>query len=117
MNTQGKIWGITQNLFCQNNVQIDRIEAKSGGYSSKHKHLYKYNMFFLESGEIDVYVWKNDYDLLDITTLMPNQATVVKPNEYHRFLAKKDSVIYEVYWTQLNTEDISRIDVGGIKND
>lgn len=117
MNIQGKIWGLTQNIFLHNNVQIDRIKAKSGGYSSKHKHFYKYNMFYIESGEVDIYVWKNDYDLIDITTLTTNQSTVVKPNEYHKFLAKKDSVIYEIYWTELNVEDIDRTNVGGIKNE
>jgi len=116
MEINGKVWGITQNIFFKNNVQIDRIEIKKGGYCSTHLHKHKYNMFFVESGEVDIEIWKNDYDLIDKTTLTSQQYTTVKPDEYHKFLAIQDSVIYEIYWVELSKEDIIRKNVGGLKN-
>jgi len=117
MKINGKVWGNTANIFCQNNVQIDRLYIKSGGRSSTHLHKHKHNAFFVESGEIEIRVWKNDYDLIDKTTLRPQDYTIVKPNEYHEFFAIEDSVIYEIYWVELPLEDIFRKNVGGIGND
>ena len=56
MNKHGKVWGNTKNIFCKNNVEVHRIEAQKGGYSSKHKHNYKYNAFFVERGRLIIYV-------------------------------------------------------------
>jgi mannose-6-phosphate isomerase-like protein (cupin superfamily) len=114
MNTQGKVWGQTISIFNKNNVEIHKITVKKGGYCSRHKHQHKHNMFFVESGEIQIHIWKNDYDLVDITTLKENQITTVKPNEYHKFIAKQDTVAYEIYWTEICPNDIVRTDVGGL---
>jgi mannose-6-phosphate isomerase-like protein (cupin superfamily) len=113
MNIQGKVWGNTSSLFEKNNVEIHRIEAKMGSYCSRHKHEYKYNMFFLEAGEMQIEVWKNDYDLVDITTLFPGNSTTVSPGEYHIFRAIKDSICFEIYWVELSNKDIIRENVGG----
>lgn len=113
---QGKIWGHTNELFNKNNVEIHRICIESGGYCSTHKHCHKYNMFFVERGTLIVDVWKNDYDLVDRTILKSNQSTIVKPKEYHRFIAEENTVAYEIYWTELDQSDIIRKDCGGNQN-
>lgn len=113
MNIQGKIWGKTQEIFHFNNVEIHRIEAKANSFCSKHKHNHKHNMFFVESGVLMIDIWKNDYDLLDKTTLTKGESTVVKPGEYHRFTAIEDTIAYEIYWTELLSDDITRKDCGG----
>lgn len=115
MNIQGKIWGSTQNLFFKNNVEIHRIQTNKGGSCSKHKHEYKYNMFFVESGKLKIKVWKNDYNLIDETVLTNQQSTVVKPGEYHTFESLEDTIAYEIYWVELLENDILRENCGEIK--
>ena len=117
MNIAGKIWGSTSELFNKNNVEIHRIEIKEGAYCSIHKHEHKFNMFFVESGELLVKVWKNDYNLIDQTTLKKSDSTTVSPGEFHQFLAIKDTVAYEIYWTEIQLNDIIRKDCGGNTNE
>ena len=112
-NIQGKIWGNTQSIFNKNNVEIHRIETKKGGFCSKHRHLHKYNMFYVESGKIKVINWKTDYDLVDETIITSGQCTTTPPGEYHRFESLEDSVVYEIYWVTLEPSDIDREDHGG----
>ena len=116
MDKAGKTWGETSLLFSMNNVEIHRIKGHAGGYCSKHKHQNKYNLFYVERGQIRVRVWKKDYDLVDITTLNPGETTTVKPSEYHRFEVVKDCIVFEVYYTLLDSDDIVREDVGGESN-
>ena len=116
MDVAGKVWGHTSHIFGKNNVSIHRIEIEPGGFCSKHKHEHKHNLFFLESGEIEVHVWKNDYDLVDVTTLYRNgDSTTVKPGEYHMFKSTSNgtSIVYEIYWTEINEGDIVRENHGG----
>lgn len=113
MNIQGKIWGQTQLLFLKNNVEINRIVVKKGGFCSKHKHNYKFNAFLVESGKLKIRIWKNDYDLVDETILLNQELTIVKPQEYHMFEAIEDTVAYEIYWVELISNDIDRSNCGG----
>ena len=43
MNTQGKVWGLTQHIFAHNDVSIHRVEIVPGGTCSKHLHEHKWN--------------------------------------------------------------------------
>ncbi|MHA1469203.1 MAG: hypothetical protein ACTSSP_01435 [Candidatus Asgardarchaeia archaeon] len=113
MDISGKIWGSTSKIFDKNNVEIHRIEGKKNHHCSKHKHDHKFNMFFLEKGEIRISIWKNDYNLVDKTILKAGQSCIVSPGEYHKFTVLKDSVAYEVYWVELDSKDIVRDSVGG----
>ena len=80
----GKIWGQTELIHANGVLEFHRIEFKKDISCSKHKHKFKWNGFFVESGKMIVRVWKNDYDLVDETILGPGDFTQVKPNEYHR---------------------------------
>ena len=114
MSLQGKVWGSTELLLNRGNVEVQRLEIKKNGYCSKHKHNAKYNMFYVEEGSLQIEVWKNDYDLCDITTLKKGQSTIIPPREYHKFTALKDCTVYEIYWVELETHDIEREDCGGM---
>ena len=113
LQKQGKVWGFTQPLFNKNNVEIHRIETNAGGYCSKHKHQFKHNCFFVETGKMKITAWKNDYDLVDVTILEAGEATTIPPNEYHMFEAVEDTVCYEIYWVELSDTDIVRENHGG----
>lgn len=109
MNKSGKKWGFTSQLFNKNNVEIHRIVGDIGGTTSMHMHDAKYSMLFVESGQLKIYVEKNDYNLTDITILNPGESTILNPKEFHKFEVMADqTVCYEIYWVQINENDIIR---------
>ncbi|NBU73074.1 MAG: hypothetical protein EBS53_16810 [Bacteroidetes bacterium] len=87
MDKLGKIWGFISKIFSNDNLSIDRIEIINNQKCSKHLHEYKYNMFFVE----------NQYDTI-----------IISPNIYHQFEALENSIVYEIYYTKLNDNDIIR---------
>ena len=68
--------------------------------------------FFVESGKIKIQEWKNDYNLLDETILSAGEICSVQPKNYHKFIGLEDSIVYEIYYVELNSGDIIREDVG-----
>ena len=113
--TAGKVWGNTQKIFARNNVEFHRIFVKEGGYCSNHCHKHKHNGFWVERGALSVEVAKNDYGLVDVTLLMAGDYMEVAPGEFHRFKALQDTVAYEIYFVELDANDIVREDHGGVK--
>ena len=115
MEVQGKIWGQTTPLFNKNNVEIHRIEGRKGGYCSKHVHASKYNRFLVESGRLKITITK-DYGsgiLDDVTVIGPGEQTTVAPGQWHQFEVLEDCVAFEIYWVELDPDDIERETVGG----
>lgn len=110
---QGKIWGVTNLVFSNHNNEVQYMECNAGYQCSKHKHSYKYNLFYVISGKIKILVWKNDYNLCDETILKAGEKTIVKPNEYHTFQVLEDAQVLEVYWVKLKLDDICRETCGG----
>ena len=111
----GKVWGVTELLEANGVLEFHRIEAGAGSVCSKHTHKYKWNGFYVESGEMIIRVWKNDYDLVDETVLKAGDYTKVGPGEYHQFEAVTDCVAFELYWAEFNHNDIHRQTVGHAK--
>jgi quercetin dioxygenase-like cupin family protein len=109
---QGKVWGETNLIHANGVLEFHRISTKKGGVCSKHKHAYKWNGFFVESGKLLIRAWKNDYNLVDETILGPGGFTQIKPGEYHQFEALEDSVAFELYWAEFSHNDIQRESVG-----
>jgi len=115
MDINGKIWGYTSKIFSKNNVEIHRINGYDGGKSSMHRHTAKWSMFFIERGILKIRIEKNDYPLTDETVLSVGQTITIRPNEYHSFeIMTDDAVAYEIYWTELNPDDIERKNCGTI---
>ena len=112
----GKVWGQTELVHANGVLEFHRIEFKAKGTCSKHKHAFKWNGFFVESGEMIVRVWQNDYELVDETILKAGDFCQVKPGVYHQFEGVKDGVAFELYWAEFNHDDIKRETVGYVKN-
>ena len=102
-------------LFLRNNVEIHRMEILPGTHCSKHRHLCKFNMFFVESGVLGVRIWKNSYNLVDEVRLLHGESCVIPPGEFHQFFVEGNYPVtaYEIYWTELSPLDIQRDGVGG----
>ena len=112
MRTQGKVWGKTKDIFKNANFELHRIEAKKGGFCSKHQHKHKYNAFYIEKGKLKITVYETDYDLVDETILGPGDFMRVKPGVYHQFVGLEDGVAFELYWAEFDHNDIKRESVG-----
>ena len=113
----GKIWGQTELIHANGVLEFHRIEFKKNVACSKHKHKFKWNGFYVESGKMMVRVWQKDYDLVDETILNPGEFTQVKPGVYHQFIGLEDGVAFELYWAEFNHNDIKRESVGQKVND
>lgn len=109
---QGKVWGVTELIHANGVLEFHRISIDAGGTCSKHRHKYKWNGFFVESGKLLVRAWKNDYDLVDETVLEAGEFTQIKPGEFHQFEALEDTVAFELYWAEFDHSDIERETVG-----
>ena len=115
MIKQGKIWGETSMIFQKPNFEFHRVEVKKGGFCSTHKHKNKFNAFYMEQGEMKIKIHQDDYDLIDETIIKEGDLSIVKPGLYHSFEAVYDSICYEIYWTELQHDDIERKNIGGNK--
>jgi len=109
---QAKAWGNTSDIWAGNNVEIHRIDIAKGGYCSKHKHDYKYNKFYVESGILRIDVWDGAGVVSSI--IGQGESTSVEPKMYHKFIALEPTVAYEIYWVELFKDDIQRESLGGI---
>ena len=111
----GKVWGSTTEIRKTENFSLHRLFINAGGVCSKHKHNYKFNGFFVESGKLLIRTWKDDQDLIDETILTDLDYTEVAPPEYHQFEALEDTVCYEFYYNHQIFEDIIRENRGFTK--
>ena len=96
-NKAGKIWGETELILANNSLEFHRIDYKKGGVCSKHLHEWKWNGFYVMSGQMKIRVWQKDYDLVDETILNPGDFTAVKPGLYHSFEGLEDGVAFVIF--------------------
>jgi len=113
----GKIWGQTELIHANGVLEFHRIEYKKDVACSKHKHEFKWNGFFVESGKMMVKVWQKDYDLVDETILNPGDFMRVKPGVFHQFIGLEDGVAFELYWAEFDHNDIKRETIGSKVNE
>lgn len=104
----GKIWGKTEAILQNGLFEFHRIEFNKGFKCSEHLHEFKWNGFYVESGEMKVRVWQEDQGLVDETILKAGDFTKVKPGLYHQFEGLKNGVAFELYWAEFNHNDILR---------
>ena len=113
----GKVWGNTKQILKTPFVEFHRIVVNTGYRCSKHMHEHKWNAFYVESGVLEVHVFKSDYDLEDITTLRHGDFMTVRPGEYHYFVGRTPldciTVAFEMYYPEELSEDIVRDNAGG----
>ena len=84
-NVVGKVWGDTSVLIQNSLTELHKINIKAGFRCSEHKHEHKWNGFYVISGVLEIHVAKNNYDLIDVTTLRAGDFTTVRPGEFHWF--------------------------------
>ena len=115
----GKIWGKTELIHANGVLEFHRIEYKKNVACSKHKHEYKWNGFFVESGKMLVRTWQQgtQQGLIDETILNAGDFTRVKPGLYHEFIGLKDGVAFELYWAEFSHDDITRESQGHAVNE
>lgn len=109
----GKVWGTTELVHSNGVLEFHRIEFKANAECSKHKHKFKWNGFFVESGKLLVRAWNEG--LVDETVLEAGDFTRIKPGVYHQFEGIEDGVAFELYWAEFDHNDIERETVGRIK--
>ena len=81
---------------------------------SEHKHKYKWNGFYVESGKMIVRV-RQDADpkgLVDETIPNAGDYTTVKPASSQQFEGVEDGIAFELYWAEFSHDDIERRTVG-----
>jgi len=115
MTKYGKVWGETKPLIQTPTVEIHHISIDPKTRCSEHKHNFKWNAFYVIKGKLEIHVKKNNYDLVDITTVVAGNLTTVKPGEFHWFLNATDEEVeaLEIYYAEPLTEDIVRKNCGG----
>jgi quercetin dioxygenase-like cupin family protein len=115
-----KVWGWSYPLLLTEDIEIVKIEVRHGGYSSRHAHKNKANMFFVLSGVLQVITYlKNTEDYDQIRFLhREGDAFQVAAGIFHRFRALAPTVAIEVYRPtgtgKLDPNDIIRSDEGGL---
>jgi mannose-6-phosphate isomerase-like protein (cupin superfamily) len=109
----GKKWGWSQCIFKNDNFEVHLIKIKKGYYCSTHLHKFKHNLFFVLKGILNIKVWKNDYELIDVTTIKKFEATSVSPLEKHRFESVSTVYALEIYYPEPISGDIVRFNCGG----
>jgi len=109
----GKIWGETNLVFSNNNVQINQIHIKKGGRCSKHMHNHKNNIFFIQSGELLIEQWTKE-GLVDSTILKTEDKMEISSQVFHRFTALADTMALEIYYQDIEDDDIIREDTGSM---
>ena len=114
----GKIWGNTELVHANGVLEFHRIEFKAGYKCSEHEHQFKWNGFYVESGEMLIRVWQDGAQegLVDETILKAGDFTQVKPGKIHQFEGLKDGVAFELYWAEFDHNDIERKTQGQFVN-
>lgn len=104
----GKVWGSTELIMANPFLEFHRIDFNEGYKCSEHKHAYKFNGFYVESGAMIVRVWQDDQGLVDETFLTAGDFAVVAPGKFHQFEGVESGVAFEIYWAEFQHDDIQR---------
>jgi len=110
---QGKVWGLTTEIYRTATFSAYHLSIDKFGYCSKHKHNRKYNLFYVLSGKLKIIIWRDG--LPDITILGPGQISGVPPDFFHQFEGLENTECIEIYYVFLEDPDIERENQGGIR--
>lgn len=107
-----KPWGNFQRIFQSDSCHVDRCEIQLGGLSSHgnwHRHNYKFNKIYVESGQLILWCEskKNKHKWI-LGDDCESRSVTIYPNNRHRFEAITDCIVWEVYWSICNTQDLHR---------
>lgn len=103
-----KPWGTTVELLKSPFCEFHRALIKKGGKSSIHKHLFKINYFFVESGRLIIREFDQD-QIVNESLLTSGNFIECKAGILHQFEALEDTVLFEIYTpVPICNEDIER---------
>ena len=109
-----KAWGTKNVLFKSDTAQLDILYILQGGYSSKHKHNNKFNLFFILAGKIEITLFTKDEEKkIIIGNQEKSQKFIIRPGTFHQFKALQDTECLEYSFVRLTEEDIIRLNEGG----
>lgn len=111
-----KLWGQTQSVLVTDKVHVATAFIKKGGYSSKHLHKNNWNRFVVQSGVLQIDIYRNNKT--ETIELRAGDVLDVEPNLKHRMTALEDVHLTEIYWSatdEFDVEDIQRDDTGGVR--
>lgn len=113
-----KLWGIKEILDRNGVAQLDFLIINKGGYSSKHKHFQKYNLFYVIAGVLKITLYLKNGEQIDyiIGDDCPKRKFIIRPGTFHRFTALEDTECVEYSFVKIVDEDILREDFGGCNN-
>ena len=122
-----KAWGHSTTIFIGCSCEVQRIDVVARGYCSRHKHLQRHNLFYVEAGELILHIFGSNADGGVEVVLGAGDQHIVAPNVEHMFENRcaTATVAYEIYWDDtikrmLSTgvlepmEDIVRYWPGGV---
>lgn len=121
-----KLWGaaVAESMTPYSQVSIAILDK--GGYSSRHWHNQKVNVFSVIEGELVVRVWhKFDPANAEIKRpdewirVMPGDSIQIANNVIHQMEAKQNTICFEMYFAgasghRVAADDIHRITIGGM---
>ncbi|NUQ65975.1 MAG: cupin domain-containing protein [Pirellulales bacterium] len=111
-----KRWGFSLPLFQNDEIEVVWIRAWRGGYSSRHYHRKKDNVFLVTKGRLLIVSYGPQGPMKEI--LEPGAVLSVPAGVDHRFVALDDAVAYEIYRATtdqfIRAGDIVRQDAGGV---
>lgn len=114
-----KIWGKTRQIMANPNCEVHHASIDRGTWCSRHYHAWKWNLFYVISGELEVQFFNNEFSVIPVTayTVRAGEQFKVPPRQWHRFEAVGSPVeLIEVYWAEeVLAGDIIRADTGGRK--
>ena len=111
---QGKKWGYTTDFFRNAIVSGHHLEIRKGGFCSEHHHEFKYNSFYIVSGQLELTIWR-DEKMKDVTIIGAGQSTAVPPGFWHKFRGITSVHCIEMYQVLLVEPDIDRRTEGGLE--
>lgn len=115
-----KLWGRTRRIYDCFGVSSAHASIVPGGYSSRHKHVHKGNVFYVVEGTLLVEIYEKPEDKpFCVYKLQPGQPLRVPAGTWHRFIAASMVELIEMYdcpvsGHQPSPEDIVRYDEGGV---
>jgi len=113
-----KLWGQTRCIHVDRHTELHHASIHAGGYSSRHSHTYKHNLFYVLSGELKVHRYDPDEPPV---VLRAGEAYTAPAGRDHRFEAVAAVELIELYWpvhgADLDPDDIVRLDIGGLAAD
>lgn len=113
-----KLWGENHPISLTESFELHHATIREGGFSSRHKHERKFNLFYVVTGALHLYIYDADSDKPRESILLTSRERyTVPPGVFHRFEAMTNVELLESYWVSEGTvdpNDIVRTDEGGI---